>query len=205
MARNPVKEHQQFGLLITVCRAGKNKHGQALWWCKCVCGNTKQASAPHLKLGKVKSCGCATDRLRSESLIKHGFSHTPEYHVWYNMMQRCLNPEHKSYKDYGARGISVSVSWREFEAFYADMGERPRGKTLDRVDNDKDYSSENCRWATALEQGQNKRNNRLVTRDDRTQTVAAWCRELGLNPQTVKSRIHRREPAEDWFRPSTRG
>jgi len=107
------------------------------------------------------------------------------------MKQRCNNPNFKYYSDYGGRGIKVCDRWLKFENFLADMGERPDGRTIERIDNDKGYSIENCRWATRIENANNKRNNRMITVDGETDTISNWCRRIGINKGTVKSRVYR--------------
>jgi hypothetical protein len=93
----------------------------------------------------------------------HGMAKTPEYYSWQNMWRRCTDPRQAGYKNYGGRGITVCERWRDFAAFYSDMGPRPEGLMLERVDNDGGYSPENCRWATRLEQNRNRRQPRLST------------------------------------------
>lgn len=119
----------------------------------------------------------------------HGLHGTKIYGVWWTMLQRCTNPRSKSYVYYGARGIAVCERWQKFDNFYADMGPAPHGSMLERVDNDGPYSPANCRWATRLEQAQNRRNSRFLTAVGRTQTMAAWARELGVNPAAVLYRL----------------
>lgn len=196
-----MKPDTQYGALTVVARDGSNRHGRSMWRCRCLCGAQKRVSSNHLQSGAVKSCGCQTNQMRSKASTTHGMAGTPEYYSWYQMIQRCQNPDHKSYADYGGRGITVCERWQTFELFYKDMGSRPAGKTLDRKENSGDYCLSNCQWATPLEQGQNKRNNRLVTRDGVTKTVAQWCRDLKLNHKTVKSRVQRGDPEDTWFRP----
>lgn len=114
---------------------------------------------------------------------------TPTYHVWVGMRQRCANPADRSYPAYGGRGITVAAEWDQFERFYADMGEKPPGMSLGRIDNDQGYSKENCRWETPLQQGNNKRSSRVITHNGRSQTVAQWAREFGMSRQTLRYRI----------------
>jgi hypothetical protein len=107
------------------------------------------------------------------------------------MKARCFNPNRPAFKDYGERGISVCERWLKFSNFYADMGEPEEGMTLERVKNEEGYSPENCKWATAAEQGLNKRNNVLVTIDGETLVLSQWCERLGLKYATVLRRIHK--------------
>ena len=120
----------------------------------------------------------------------HGMTNTKIYRVWWAMLQRCCNPRVPGYRDYGARGIAVCERWQKFENFFADMGTAPHGKELDRINNDGSYSPQNCRWVTRLEQAQNKRNSRLITLRGKTQSMAAWARELGVNPAAVLYRLN---------------
>ena len=146
-------------------RAGKHTY----WVCLCQCGATKEVRTDVLRSGRQKSCGC---QLGSPT---HNMSRTPIYWRWKNMIRRCTDPSNHAYKDYGGRGISVCDRWRSFENFVADMGERPVGTSLDRIDNSLGYSPENCRWATWKIQHRNRRTNRLIEIDGTTKTLAEWC------------------------------
>jgi hypothetical protein len=129
-------------------------------------------------------------------------SKTAAYYAWWNMRNRCDRKGTPNYDAYGARGIKVCARWRSFSAFLADMGEPPEGYTLERVDNDKGYSASNCRWASRKDQARNRRSTRWITLNGRTQSLAAWCEELGLVPQTVSGRIHRgMDPVEALIKP----
>jgi hypothetical protein len=113
------------------------------------------------------------------------------------MLKRCDNPTAINFDRYGGRGITVCEAWRDFNQFAKDMGERPDGASLDRIDNGKSYSPENCRWATAKEQALNRRNNRLIVRDGVARPLSVWCETLGLPYQTVLARIVRLGWSED--------
>jgi hypothetical protein len=126
---------------------------------------------------------------RNRQRATHGMSHTPTFYTWRSMLQRCLNERCKDYARYGARGITVHSSWLDFAVFLADMGVRPEGTTLDRIDNDGPYAPGNCRWSSAREQSSNRRTTRLLTFNGRAQTIAAWARELGTSRQTLRNRL----------------
>lgn len=121
---------------------------------RCDCGTEKLMSLQNVKSGVSRSCGCRMGK------FEHGHAgrETPTYNTWQAMRARCHNPKHSAYSRYGAKGISVCDRWRgSFSAFLADMGERPEGSTLDRIDNSKGYEPGNCRWATSAQQYENKR------------------------------------------------
>lgn len=126
--------------------------------CRCSCGVEREVHKPHLLRGKSKSCGC----YKLERTTKHGGTNSPEYHSWQAMKNRCLNPNHPAYHNYGGRGIGICDEWvNDFAKFLEDMGTRlVITQSLDRIDVDGNYEPSNCRWATCVEQNNNKRNNR---------------------------------------------
>lgn len=119
-----------------------------------------------------------------------------EHSIWDSMIQRCTNKNHLHYDRYGGRGISVCKRWLYFENFLADMGRRKKGLTLERKDNNKNYSKKNCTWATMREQSNNKSNNWWITWNGKTQTLSQWARELNIKSDTLSHRIKRKIPME---------
>jgi len=176
----------RFGMLVVLFEDGRTNDGKIKWRCQCDCGKTHSVSGKHLRKKSIKSCGCD----RGKGLRTHGLSHTQAHKHWIAMLVRCNSPNRSRWKDYGGRGITVCDRWVEsFENFYADMGDPPVGYTLDREDNEKSYSPDNCRWATAKTQGRNRRNNRLIEFQGCTKTLAEWAESLGVTSTTLKYRI----------------
>lgn len=166
--------------------------GKPIWVCDCRCGKTGVlVLSVNLQSGKSQSCGCG----KAEANIArstHGMSQSPEYRTWIEIRKRCYNEKHEHYARYGGRGITVCDEWQEFENFFHDMGRRPSpAHTIDRIKNELGYSKENCRWATRVEQANNRSSNRFYEHGGQSKTLAEWSRELGLNPNTVWRRIHR--------------
>ncbi len=155
---------QRFGRLVALSLAGRSKSGQAVWTARCDCGLEDEVRSNDLVSRKTLSCGC----LRNENRFTHGLTQHPLYGIWDAMKQRCFNANNRHYKDYGGRGITVCQRWlSNFSQFLEDMGPRPDGYSLDRIDNDKGYSPGNCKWSTPLEQAHNRRPQR---RNDDNQT-----------------------------------
>lgn len=181
---------QKFGRLLVLERGENSKEGKAQWKCKCDCGNEHTASSQNLKTGNTKSCGCYRKEILRAS--KHGMTGTRIYNIWFGMKQRCYYPKNRCYKTYGAEGVTVCEEWRHnFQAFYDwAMSHGYRGDlSIERIDNAKGYSPDNCRWATITEQANNKRNNRLITDNGETHSLAEWAEITGLNRVTIAYRL----------------
>lgn len=130
------------------------------------------------------------ERMRKRlASLKHGKSHTSIHGIWGQMKQRCLNVNDKQYQHYGGRGIGVCDRWLKFENFYEDMGERPNGLTLERIDNDGDYCPENCRWATYLEQQKNRSNSLFVSINGVKVSFTELAMTFNIHRSTLYGRI----------------
>jgi hypothetical protein len=177
---------QVFGRLTVIGFAEKRK-ALSYWRCKCDCGNERAAYAGHLKSGHTASCGC----IHREVVTTHGMAKSLTYKIWQSMIQRCANSKDRCYPDYGGRGITVCDRWlNSFESFIEDMGERPsKDHSIDRIDNGKGYSPDNCRWATRKEQQRNRRSNRWVNVEGCAKTVAEWGEITGQDCGTIRSRL----------------
>lgn len=163
--------------------------------CICKCGSTKDVLLIDLINGRIKSCGCfSKDSARERAYQRnttHNMYHTPEYDVWMSMKKRCNNKRHKSYNDYGGRGIKICEEWnRSFLSFLKDMGQRPSKEySIYRINNDDGYYKENCRWATKKEQCQNQRTNINITYKGETKCLSEWARSRHMSYQKLWHRL----------------
>ena len=184
----------KYGRLSVKQRVENDKNGCVRWRCECDCGGVTVVRANALRKGHIVSCGCYC----REQHTTHGGFGTRLYPIWRSMMDRCFRETHRSYKDYGGRGIKVCAEWREFEKFrgwaitngYDETS--PRWQcTLDRIDVNGDYTPSNCRWVDMKVQGRNKRNNRLLDYNGEQHTLSEWAEILGVGYQTLYARITR--------------
>ncbi len=188
---------KRFGRLIVLERAPNNKWGQSRWLCLCDCGEKTVVYSIHLRSKRTQSCGC----LNREKRTTHGHTvrgrSSKVYSVWRAMVQRCTNNSYKQWENYGGRGIRVCERWLKFENFLEDMGDKPEGYQIDRIDNDGGYFKENCRWATRRQNNRNKRSNRLITFDGKTQCLTEWAEEIGICLETICKRFQLGWSAEE--------
>ncbi len=189
-----------FGRLTVIQYAGLNHKNFAMWKCRCECGKTTTVYGSALRNGHTRSCGCLnrehTARMGKGNL-KHGHSRRTgasiTYRSWQSMIQRCENPSHTEYMNYGGRGITICTRWREsFDSFLDDMGSRPNNRfEIERINNDGNYDPSNCRWASRQDQCRNMRSNRMLACDGQTRCLAEWVEITGISRGTIKSRLAR--------------
>ena len=182
---------KRFGRLIVLRQSGKTKSGNYTWLCRCDCNIEKVVVSGNLTSGNSLSCGC---------LVKiHGQAGTRFYKIWAGIIDRCLNKKSPNWKNYGGRGITVCKRWLKFENFMVDMHEsylehiKEHGKdtTIDRTDNNRGYSKNNCSFATMKTQQRNRRNNRLMEFQGETRCVSEWAEIFGISVSTLFNRLYR--------------
>lgn len=160
------------------------------WRFSCECGGEKVVGIKQVTSGHTSSCGCLFSEVMRKRNTTHGLSqHKGAYRSWKDMRSRCLNPNDSDYADYGGRGIAFDPRWNSFETFFADMGDRPADMSLDRIDVNGNYCPDNCRWADAMTQANNKRSNRLIEHNGEAKTLSQWCRHFGLEHSKVAYRL----------------
>lgn len=189
---------QTFGLWH-VLGFGYKKDGEVMWLCQCQCINHTLGFRDGYRLtsGTSSNCGCERSKQLTKRNMKHGWAGTPTHAAWIDMIRRCYTPKVRMYPRYGGRDITVCDRWRvqidkhPFLYFLEDMGARPNKKySLDRIDNDGNYTPENCRWATITQQGNNKSDNHLVEFQGESLTVTEWANKLGIRRGTLFHRLH---------------
>ena len=186
---------ERFGRLTVIARGedyiSKQGKRSSVWICRCDCGTEKAIMQCSLVTGHTKSCGCFRREKAAADKIKHGDVGTQLYNSWRAMRERCTNQNSEHYSYYGGRDIAVCQEWDDYNVFRdwaLSHGYRP-GLTIDRISVDGDYCPDNCRWATIIDQSNNKRNNRIITVDGVSHTLAEWSRISGISSCTILARI----------------
>lgn len=185
----------QFGRWTVMKYVGHSRSKQSHFLCKCSCGTNRIVRGTSLKLGSRRggtvSCGChLVEIMTTHGQTSRGRTQPRTYRIWANMLKRCRNHNSPDFSDYGGRGIKVCDRWSDYSKFIEDVGECPPQHSIDRFpDNDGNYEPGNVRWATLKQQARNKRNNRMLEYDGRSQCVAAWAEECGLRARTIVHRL----------------
>jgi ribosomal protein S27E len=178
----------------TVIKLDRKEKRSSFWEVKCECGTIKVVYRGSLTTGRSKSCGCLCAERISLAKTTHGHTANGKtsltYRTWVGMWSRCTNKNEDSYPHYGGRGILIDPQWEKFENFLSDMGVKPVGMSIERIDNDKNYCKENCRWATDIEQANNKRNSRILTHNNASMSLCSWARKVKISPKTIQDRLH---------------
>lgn len=185
--------NQRFGRLTVIERADNSGH-HTRWLCKCDCGQYTKSHTTSLTSGRTKSCGCLGREKANISITTHGGRHTRLYSVWCGMKKRCYTKSYEHYSRYGGRGIKVCDDWRkDFSAFkeWASLSGYQDGLEIERIDNDANYSPDNCRWSTRTEQVRNRSNSVHITHNGQTLPLIEWCKVYGVKYKLAHAR-HRR-------------
>ncbi len=181
---------QRFGRLVVLRFHGVSNSGKRVWECACDCGGKSLVTTGAMRSGSTSSCGCLCLEINSKRMSTHGASKSATYKIWSGIRARCNTPSASPWKYYGGRGIGICKRWDRFENFLSDMGVRPsKLHSIERIKNNQDYSPENCKWATILEQSNNRRDNHFLIFKGKRQSISQWAREIGMEVDTLKARI----------------
>lgn len=189
-----------FNYITVIEDSGQFKKKAPLYKCICICGNEFLSTSSVIFNGAKKSCGCKRGEqnigrkrpdlvLINKNRVKHSDASRYAYSSWKAMLYRCINPKSKDFYLYGGRGILVCDRWMNFELFFADMGVRPKGMTIDRIDVNGNYEPLNCKWATPKEQARNTRTNVNITYNGATKCIAEWADESAVERKALEYRI----------------
>ncbi|MDO6385620.1 hypothetical protein [Uliginosibacterium sp. 31-12] len=184
---------EKFGRLTAISICGKEKSRGLLWNVVCECGTEFVASGGEVRRGGITECRQCAKARKVNATSSHKKTGTAEHRAWLSMKRRCTNKNSFAYDKYGGRGITICEAWMDsFLSFFEDMGPRPTDThSLDRIDVNGNYSPENCRWATKVEQANNKRNNRITEINGKPQTIAIAAREIGITESGLRKRLKR--------------
>ena len=201
--RNRDLTGQVFGRWTALSKVQTPTREKSKWLCICSCGKEGVVLQNNLVSNISKSCGCRNLELVAKRNLKHGFGAEALAQVWRDIKKRCYNPNCRSYKDYGGRGIKLADCWHDYEVFRAEVGPSPgKGYSLDRINNDGDYAPGNVRWATWEEQATNKRSSRVLTHQGLTMTVSQWARRLGVPKSRILYRLRQGHSTESALSPN---
>jgi len=190
----PIPPGTRFTRLIIIGPAKPAPNYQHKSKCRCDCGNEVEVKNQNLRNGTTRSCGCLKKE-HGPTNFRHGYcvgdKASGTYNSWSGMKDRCLNPKCKKFPSYGGRGIKLCKRWMTFISFLEDMGDRPEGMSIERINNNGNYEPGNCKWATPIEQASNRRKNRLLTTNGVTMTLSQWSRKLNVSEACIRGRIKR--------------
>lgn len=195
---------KRFGKLVVLGLGEKRSGRKTYWLCQCDCGNLKEARSDGLKV--IRSCGCLKKEQDKINLIanhSHKDSHSILYNTWTRMKQRCENPGNSRYERYGGRGIKICEEWHDYPSFKKwalENGFSPE-LTIERIDNDKSYEPDNCKWISFPEQANNRKNTIWIEFQGKTQNLMQWCNELNLPYKTINIRYKRGKRVPELFEP----